>query len=167
MGHKIFVRDALPSAYTGRKLDPRNIRDAVTFTLDAEDVKFPCDVSVTLTDDAGIREINAQYREIDTATDVLSFPLQDFAPSEYAMPEYDLASKRVPLGDIVLSVERVAAQAEEYGNTQGREATYLTVHSTLHLLGYDHTDEGADKQLMRAREKEIMRALGYDDAIDN
>jgi len=162
-GHKIYVTDKT----RGKKhIDPRDIRDAVSFTLDAEDIGFPCQVSVLVTDDEGIRQINKAQRRIDAATDVLSFPLQDFDLGKYDNPEYDLASGRVPLGDIVLSAERVRAQAKEYGNTVGRETAYLTVHSALHLLAYDHADEGNGKAYMRTREKEIMRHLGYPDDDD-
>jgi len=162
-GHKIYVTDKT----RGRKhIDPRDIRDAVSFTLDLEDIDFPCEVSVTVTDDEGIRQINKAQRGIDAVTDVLSFPLQDFDLGEYDNPEYDLSSHRVPLGDIVLSAERVRAQAKEYGNTVGRETAYLTVHSALHLLAYDHEDEGSGKAFMRSREKEIMRRLGYPDGAD-
>ncbi|MDR3310662.1 MAG: rRNA maturation RNase YbeY [Oscillospiraceae bacterium] len=166
MRHKIFVRSSLSAEREralGYRIDPRDIRDAVSFTLEAEDVPFPCEVAVIITDDGGIREINRAQRGIDEPTDVLSFPLQDFSPGQYGGAEYDIAAKRVPLGDVALSAERVIAQAAEYGNTPSREVNYLTVHSTLHLLGYDHADGSEQKRQMRAREKEIMRRLGYEE----
>ena len=138
-----------------------DIRRAVRAALDAEDVSEPCTVDVTLTDDEHIRAINKQFRKVDAATDVLSFPLCELTPGRFD-PEacgWDPDSETIPLGDIVLSLERCAAQGEEFGHGFAHELMYLTVHSTLHLLGYDHTDEGAMKKQMRAREKHIMAML--------
>ena len=117
-----------------------------------EEVDKPSEICVTLTDDAGIHEINLENRGIDRPTDVLSFPIG----------ELDYDTGRIFLGDMVLSLERAEAQSVEYGGTFEHEVQYLTVHSVLHLLGYDHLDEGEQKAAMRAREKEIMKRLGYD-----
>lgn len=138
------------------------IRRAVTAALAAEGVDEPCEVDVLLTDDGGIREINREQRGVDAATDVLSFPFCTLTPGAFD-PE---ACERNPetggvfLGDMVLSLPRCAAQGEEYGHGFDREVSYLAVHSTLHLLGYDHMDEGPEKRRMRGREKLIMRKLG-------
>ena len=134
------------------------IKKAVCRALDAEGVAVPCLVSVMLTDNEGIRRVNREFRGIDSATDVLSFPLNEltagaFAPEEC---EQDPDTGAVMLGDMMISVERCAAQGEEFGHGYGREIQYLTVHSVLHLLGYDHVDEGPMKRQMRAREKAIM-----------
>ena len=142
------------------------IRKAIRTALAAEGAAVPCEVDVRLTDDSGIREINLEMREVDRPTDVLSFPMFAFAPGEPPAPEdtdlQDPATGLVPLGDMVISMERVRAQAEEYGHSRQRELAYLTVHSVLHLLGYDHLDEGPMKALMREREEAVMRELGLE-----
>ena len=102
-----------------------------------------------LTDDEGIHAINLAQRGVDAPTDVLSFP----------MGERDIATGRLVLGDMVLNVDRARAQGAEYGHGAAHEISYLTVHSVLHLLGYDHVDEGPMKKEMRAREKIIMEKL--------
>ena len=126
----------------------------ISATLEAEGVALPCEISVLLTDDAGIHQINREMREVDRPTDVLSFPMFDLEPGQD--PETGL----VPLGDMCISLERAAAQAEEFGHSVERELSYLTVHSVLHLLGYDHLDEGPMKAQMRAREEAILEGLG-------
>ena len=125
---------------------------------------FDAEMSVLFTDDRGIREINARQRGVDSATDVLSFPLCDFVRGECNEPEsaFDLDTGRLPIGDMVLSLERAKAQAEEYGHGEARECAYLTVHSVLHLLGFDHTDEGEEKAAMREKEEEILKKLGLE-----
>ena len=128
------------------------IRKAIRTALTAEGVTVPCEVDVLLTNDAGIHQINLDMREVDRPTDVLSFPIG----------ELDYDTGRIFLGDMVLSLERAEAQSVEFGGTFEHEVQYLTVHSVLHLLGYDHLDEGEQKAAMRAREKEIMKRLGYD-----
>ena len=118
----------------------------------AEGVTLPLSVFIRVTDDDEIRTINREQRGVDRPTDVLSFPID----------EMDYDTNRRYLGDMVLSLERAEAQGEEYGGGFKHEAQYLTVHSVLHLLGYDHLDEGEEKAKMRAREKAIMKELGYD-----
>lgn len=137
------------------------LRRAVETALEMEGVDMPCQVDITLTDDAGIQALNKEFRDLDKPTDVLSFPLQELEAGAFCPDagELDLDSGRLPLGDVVLSVERAMAQAEEYGHSPARELGYLTVHSVLHLLGYDHVDEGEEKRRMRAREEAIMAAV--------
>ena len=134
------------------------IRRAAERTLNAEGIAVPCLVSVMLTDDEGIRRVNREFRDVDSATDVLSFPLNELRPGAFdpALCERDLDTGAVLLGDMLLSLPRCEAQGEEFGHGFEREIQYLTVHSILHLLGYDHVDEGAMKTQMRAREKAIM-----------
>ena len=118
------------------------------------DYPFDGQVTVTITDDEGIRKYNNEFRQIDKATDVLSFPLNDFYRSvpECEMGELmDPVTCDVPLGDMIISVERAREQAKEYGHGLARECAYLTVHSMLHLLGYDHVDEGEEKAAMREK----------------
>ena len=128
------------------------VKKAATAALRAEGVDEPCEIGVTLTNDKGIHGINCEQRGVDRPTDVLSFPIDEM--------NYD--TNRRYLGDMVLSLERAEAQGEEYGGGFAHEVQYLTVHSVLHLLGYDHLDEGEKKAKMRAREKAIMKELGYD-----
>ncbi len=137
------------------------IARAIKTALREQGVDCGCAVSVLLTDDAGIWEINRDQRGVDSATDVLSFPLNELEPGRFdaEVCEYDYDVQLVLLGDMVLSLERCAAQAREFGHSFAREVSYLAVHSTLHLLGYDHLDEGEQKALMRSREEAIMAAL--------
>ena len=158
MSHKISV--------TGEKKGINNpklaamLRRTVKAALAAEGVACDCEINILLTDDEGIREVNRDMREIDRATDVLSFPMFDLVPGEHP-DEYDADPDTglVPLGDMCISVERAKAQAEEYGHSFDREICYLCVHSVLHLLGYDHLDEGEMKRQMRGREEVIMSQL--------
>ena len=139
------------------------IRKVIRTALAAEGVDFPCEVDVLLTDDAGIHAINRDMRQVDRPTDVLSFPEFDLTPGELPSSEdADPGTGLVPLGDMVISMEHVAAQAKEYGHSKRRELSYLVVHSALHLLGYDHLDEGPEKARMRAREEAILAQLGID-----
>ena len=137
------------------------IRKVIRTALAAEGVDFPCEVDVLLTNDSGIHAINREMRQVDRPTDVLSFPEFDLTPGQLPGAEdADPGTGLVPLGDMVISMERVAAQAKEYGHSNRRELSYLVVHSVLHLLGYDHLDEGPQKAQMRAREEAILGELG-------
>ena len=137
------------------------IRKVIRTALTAEGVDFPCEVDVLLTNDSGIHAINREMRQVDRPTDVLSFPEFDLTPGQLPGAEdADPGTGLVPLGDMVISMEHVAAQAKEYGHSNRRELAYLVVHSVLHLLGYDHLDEGPQKAQMRAREEAILGELG-------
>ena len=141
----------------------RQIRKCILAALDEEGVDVPCEINVLLTDDASIRAINKAYRNIDKATDVLSFPMFELTPGKLpeSWDEYkDPETGRVPLGDVAISLERAKQQAQEFGHSTRREVGYLTIHSILHLLGYDHVDEGPMKRQMRAREEAILNGLG-------
>lgn len=120
-------------------------------------VDMPCGIDVSVISDDEIRIINERTRGIDRATDVLSFPMEDWQRGE--RPDSDPETGIIFLGDIVISIDRVEAQAAEYGHGLSRELCYMTVHGCLHLLGYDHETE-ADKQYMREREEEILSSLG-------
>ena len=138
------------------------IRKCIQATLDAERICVPCEINVLVTDDAGIRVINRESRELDMPTDVLSFPMFQLTagdpPTDWV--EYqDPATGLVPLGDMCISLERAVAQAAEFGHSTRREVGYLTIHSMLHLLGYDHLDEGVLKKQMRAREEAIAASI--------
>jgi probable rRNA maturation factor len=158
--HKIYLRRSKPGL--GMVLDIRLLRGSVRKALDMEGVDKPVEVSVLITDDAGISKLNKEFRGRDAATDVLSFPMQVLTPGRFAFDpgEINPDTGLLPLGDIVLSADRVAEQAVLYGHDINREMAYLVIHSVLHLLGYDHMDEGADKRQMRAREKVILKAAG-------
>ena len=138
------------------------IRRAVRTALRCEGVTVPCEVDVLLTDDEGIHAINLDMRGVDAPTDVLSFPAFSYVPGQPPTDDADAdpMTGLTPLGDMAISMERVAAQAKEYGHSRSRELAYLAVHSVLHLLGYDHLDEGPQKRLMRSREEAIMAELG-------
>ena len=139
-----------------------NIKQCIYQTLKAEGVDVRCEINVLVTDDAGIQVINRESRQLDKPTDVLSFPMFQLEAgnppadwSEYADPSTGL----VPLGDMCISLERAVAQAEEFGHSVRREVGYLTIHSMLHLLGYDHLDEGPQKKQMRGREEAIAASI--------
>ncbi len=138
------------------------IRKCICQTLRSEGVEAACEINVLVTNDAGIQIINRESRKIDRPTDVLSFPMFQLEPgnlpndwTEYQDPEDHL----VPLGDMCISLERAVAQAREYGHSVRREVGYLTIHSMLHLLGYDHMDEGPQKKQMREREESIAASI--------
>lgn len=134
------------------------IRRAVNMVLKAEDIHENCIVSVLLTDNEGIRKKNREFRDVDSATDVLSFPFSELTPGAFRAEdtEFDPETESIYLGDIMINLKRCEEQGEEFGHGFDREIMYLTVHSTLHLLGYDHVDEGEMKKQMREREKAIM-----------
>ena len=140
----------------------RNIKKCIQETLNAEGVDVRCEINVLVTNDAGIRVINRESRQLDKPTDVLSFPMFDLEAgnppadwSDYQDPDTGL----VPLGDMCISLERAVAQAQEFGHSTRREVGYLTIHSMLHLLGYDHLDEGPMKKQMRGREEVIAASI--------
>ena len=138
------------------------IKKCINATLDAEGISADCEINVLVTNDKGIHAINLASRQIDRPTDVLSFPMFQLEPGnppkdweEYLDFETDLC----PLGDMCISLERAQAQAKEFGHSARREVGYLTIHSMLHLLGYDHLDEGPMKKQMRAREEAIASTI--------
>ena len=156
--HYIPVTATVPGVNEGQRA---LIRKVIRTALAAEGVDFPCEVDVLLTDDAGIHQINKDMRDVDRATDVLSFPEFELTPGQLPAPEdADPGTGLVPLGDMAISMEHVAAQAKEFGHSGRRELCYLVVHSVLHLLGYDHLDEGPMKARMRRREEAILAQLG-------
>lgn len=160
MKHQISVHSDIPHINTPALT--AHIKRCIRGALGQEGVTVPCEINVLLTDNQGIREINRDLRDVDRETDVLSFPMFEFTPGEFPENVSDLldpGSSLLPLGDMALSVEKIKSQAEEFGHSQEREIGYLTVHSVLHLLGYDHLDEGPMKKQMRAREDAIMEYL--------
>lgn len=142
------------------------IFEAVEASLKYEGFREEYELSVVITDNVGIREINREFRDIDRETDVLSFPMLEFEEgySEEGEFEIDFEDKNpetgaVVLGDIVLSLEKAATQSREYGHSIEREVGFLIVHSCLHLLGYDH-ENGEDRNIMREKEEKILIEMG-------
>ena len=138
------------------------IRQCIETTLGAENITVPCEINVMVTNDRGIHAINLASRQIDRPTDVLSFPMFELEagnPPEDWEDYLDPATDMCPLGDMCISLERAIAQAKEFGHSVKREVGYLTIHSMLHLLGYDHLDEGEMKRQMRAREEAIASMI--------
>ena len=125
------------------------------YTLDYEKFGNNAEVDVSIVDDNEIREINNEFRNIDKETDVLSFPLgQDGIYDENPI------TKALMLGDIVISIDRAIKQADLYGHSLQREIAFLTVHSMLHLLGYDHVNGGMEEKIMREKEEAVLKNLG-------
>lgn len=161
MGHKIYTRNDQkkePLAPSARAL----VRRAVTAALAYEHFAGQAEVSVTFVDNERIRELNREYRGKDSATDVLSFPLSDGEEGEFDIPmgeDTDGEAGYRALGDIVISVERARTQAEEYGHSFERELAFLAVHSTLHLLGYDHERSDEEDADQRRRQEEILAGM--------
>ncbi len=145
----------------GHRNAAKLIREAAEAALTAEGIQEPCLISVMLTDEAGIHAVNREFRGVDRPTDVLSFPLAELAPGAFDPEccEYDPDAGVLMLGDMMISLTACERQGEEYGHGFAHELRYLTVHSVLHLLGYDHLDEGEQKRRMRAREKAVMHEL--------
>ena len=138
------------------------IKKCITETLTAERISVSCEINVLVTNDEGIHVINKTSRDIDRPTDVLSFPMFEFEPGNPPtdwVDYQDPATGLVPLGDMCISLQRAEAQAEEFGHSLRREVGYLTIHSVLHLLGYDHLDEGKMKKQMRGREEAIAAGI--------
>ena len=130
------------------------VRRCCNAVLKLEKFEGPAEISVTFTDNAGIRELNRQYRDKDIDTDVLSFPM-----GENGVYDVDMETDAKILGDVVISMENARDQAERFGHSFQREVGYLTAHSVLHLLGYDHIDN-LEKVRMREKEELVMEQLG-------
>lgn len=160
MKHRILIRYS-----ERREKDPALslfIHRCICKALQMQNVNVPCEINVLVTNDAGIRAINLAARNIDKETDVLSFPMFELTAGDF--PEdvssmIDPQTGLLPLGDMAISIERARDQAKRFENTLRREVGYLTIHSVLHLLGYDHLDEGEQKHTMRLREELIAQEL--------
>lgn len=142
------------------KLDPpadieQLIERCTRAALTEEEIDEDAQVSVTLVDNEAIREINREHRDIDRATDVLSFPLGDDDSFDT-----DPETGAILLGDIVISLERAAEQAKEFGHSFYREVAFLITHSLFHLLGYDHVDSEEDERLMFGKQEKVLEKLG-------
>lgn len=128
--------------------------------MDLEECDFDAEISITFVDNEAIRQINAEHRGIDKATDVLSFPMLEFDENGIAEEaELDSDGELVMLGDIVISMERAREQSNEFGHSFRREVAFLTAHSMLHLLGYDHVDDPEGEEIMCRKQEEVLRSL--------
>ena len=158
--HEVEIYGTLPEQEM-KAVTPM-LKKAITTALEHEGVNVKTHVDVMLTDNSNIHTINWEQRGVDRPTDVLSFPMNQLVPEAFdpALCERDPGTGRILLGDMVISLEQCRAQAEDFGHSPEREICYLAVHSVLHLLGYDHMDEGPEKAQMRRHEKEIMETLG-------
>lgn len=143
------------------------IREVVEEALDYENCPYEAEVNVVLTDNNEIHKVNLEYRNIDSATDVLSFPMVDYeVPSDFNHVEeakgdyFHPETGELLLGDIMISVDKVEEQAEKYGHSQTRELAFLVAHSMLHLCGYDHMEE-EERLMMERKQKEILERKGY------
>jgi len=137
------------------------MKNSVQETMKQAGIDFQYEITLVVTDNPGIRELNAAHRDIDSPTDVLSFPLLEFDGGFYEPDEFDFNpdTGRIELGDIVISIEKAVEQAEEYGHPIEREMAFLAAHGALHLLGYDHIDPD-EEALMRKMQKGVMESLG-------
>ena len=162
MDHEVYIEAGyMDEAMEVPPAVEEQIRRSVLAALEAEEVDVPCVIAVIVTDDGVIRETNLSNRGVDRATDVLSFPMFPMKPGDKPRAEWaDPGADKVYLGDMMISLERANAQAVGYGHSTEREVCYLAVHSVLHLLGYDHLDEGSMKAQMRQREEAILGRLG-------
>lgn len=131
------------------------VRRACSATLQMENFADDAEINVTFVDDVEIQRLNGEFRDIDKSTDVLSFPMGENG-------EYDTNPENGAkmLGDVVISLEHAAMQAKLYGHSFNREVAYLTTHSVLHLLGYDHVNGGLEQEIMREKEESVMDNLG-------
>lgn len=141
------------------------IKSVINESIDYEKCPYECEVNVILTDNSEIHKINKMYRNIDSPTDVLSFPMVDYeTPSDFENIEdhaedyFNPETGELMLGDIVISVEKVIAQAEQYGHTSKRELAFLTAHSMMHLFGYDHMVP-VEASIMEGKQKEVLNHL--------
>ena len=151
---RVIIRDDQKAVKvpTGLRMLIRRCCNAV---LQMEKFPYPAEISVTFVDNEKIRELNRQYRDKDASTDVLSFPL-----GENGVYDTNPENGAKMLGDVVISMEKAVEQAERFGHSLFREVGYLTAHSVLHLLGYDHVKGGLDKVRMREKEELVMTQLG-------
>ncbi|MBN7573851.1 rRNA maturation RNase YbeY [Clostridium beijerinckii] len=142
------------------------LTEVIEFALKEEEVNMKCEISLLFVDNNEIKEINNETRGINRETDVLSFPMLEYENKkvfkdiykDYKFSQCDFDGDELVLGDIVLSLEKALEQSKEFNHSYEREASYLVVHSVLHLLGYDHMEDD-DKTIMRSREEDILNKL--------
>lgn len=143
------------------------VNDIIDASIDFIKCPYECELNVIFTDNNGIKAINKDYRDIDSPTDVLSFPLLEYAsPGDFSMLEeeaidcFNHDTGELMLGDIILNIDRIVQQASEYGHTRRRELAFLTAHSMLHLFGYDHIEDD-ERMAMEELQEQILTMKGY------
>lgn len=142
-----------------KKSQLEELKRVAETVMEGEECNFDAEISLTITDNDGIHAINKEYRGIDRPTDVLSFPMLEFDEDE-TDAEFETENGLVMLGDIVISIERAREQAEEFGHSLRRELAFLTAHSMLHLLGWDHVDDPEGEAYMIEKQNEALNKLG-------
>lgn len=158
-----MVELIVENEYSGPEITEEQIEELKKVcekVMEIEECDFDAEISFTFTDNDGIHELNRQYRNIDRPTDVLSFPMLEFGGEDEIDAEFETEDGLVMLGDIVISVERAKEQAEEFGHSLRRELAFLTAHSMLHLLGYDHVDDAEGEAYMIKIQNEALCDLG-------
>jgi len=157
---KVYIENE-QSAFEFTKSHRDIIEKVVRASLAEEGIDTGCEINILITDDASIRKMNREYRNVDSATDVLSFPMADIKNGRILATngDYDLDEGLLVLGDIVISIETAKKQAEQYGHSIEREIAFLACHGMFHLLGYDHMEIGEEKVMMEKQEK-VLNKLG-------
>ncbi len=157
MANEIYIEDVRENPGLSKDLEAL-LEESVTQTLLYEKVDIPCMVSITVVDEDEIRELNNEHRAVDSVTDVLSFPVVNLIDGSDFECDGDYFEGKLILGDVVLCAKRAMEQAEEFGHSFEREMGYLTCHSVLHLIGYDHEDE-EERAVMREKEEAVMELM--------
>lgn len=154
---KIFIQNQQDKVDIDQHIS-RIIEESIVNTIKSflEEENF--EISVLIVDNSFIKELNRNYRNVNKETDVLSFPIFEFKNGKL-LEDIVIMEDEIPLGDIVISIEKAAQQAKEFGHSLEREIAYLTVHSVLHLLGFDHIEED-DRKVMREYEEQILQSMG-------
>lgn len=155
--HEIYIEDVRENTELSESLITL-LNDTVSKTLELENIDKECYVSITIVEADEIKELNAEHRGIDKVTDVLSFPVVNLLDGSDISDAGDYYDGRLILGDVVLCADRASEQAEEFGHSVEREFGYLTCHSVLHLIGYDHETDG-EREVMRLKEEAVMNEL--------
>lgn len=157
MTNEIYIEDAC----LNKSIDDdicKLLNETVSATLKYENITIPCYVSITVVEEDEIKEINNEHRGIDSVTDVLSFPVVNLIDGSFDNSAGDYYEGRLILGDVVLCAKRAKEQSMEFGHSYDRELGYLTCHSILHLIGYDHEDD-SEREVMRQKEEAVMTIL--------
>lgn len=157
MNNEIIVRDIRNVPEPAGKYDDF-LSMVVNAALEYENIDYPCTIGISIVDDNEIKELNNEFRHVDSVTDVLSFPVVNLLDKSYVITPGDYEDGRLILGDVVICSERAKQQSESFGHSFERELGYLTCHSVLHLIGYDHEDDN-ERAVMRKKEEDIMDKL--------
>ncbi|MBQ4528631.1 MAG: rRNA maturation RNase YbeY [Clostridia bacterium] len=157
MTNEIYIEDVREGAELSKELVSL-LENSATKTLEHEKVDFPCMISITIVDAEEIHELNLEHRGVDSVTDVLSFPVVNLIDGSDLENDGDWYEGRLILGDVVLCADRAKEQAQDFGHSYERELGYLTCHSVLHLIGYDHEDED-ERVVMREKEEAVMEEM--------